>query len=123
MRIVDEETRKIVMENRLEALENDRLFEKFKAQDDLMIPDVENSKDEAAEFIPSDLDAGSSDSQPEADADEQKMFGKQKPKQVAKGDKRKTRQVIQKPPKLTSKFAMSKHSSKRQPCDLARLFE
>ena len=30
MRIVDEETRRIVMENRIDALENDRLFENFK---------------------------------------------------------------------------------------------
>ena len=35
MRIVDEETRRIVMENRIDALENDRLFDNFKAADDL----------------------------------------------------------------------------------------
>ena len=30
MRIVDDETRRIVMENRIDALENDRLFETSK---------------------------------------------------------------------------------------------
>ena len=41
MRIVDEETRRIVMENRIDALEDDHLFERYKAADEIMIYDDE----------------------------------------------------------------------------------
>ena len=65
MRIVDEETRRIVMENRLDALENDKLFEKFRAADDQLVADQ-------AEFVPSDPDHNSSGEENENKSDDER---------------------------------------------------
>ena len=71
MRIVDEETRRIVMENRLDALENDKLFEKFRAADDQLVADEDSNSDQA-EFVPSDPDHNSSGEENENKSDDER---------------------------------------------------
>ncbi len=65
MRIVDEETRRIVMQNRIDSLEGDKLFQTYKEheQDDLDVDSQVN--DAAAEFVPE----ASSSSSSELDSD------------------------------------------------------
>jgi len=52
MRIVDEETRRIVMQNRIDGLENDKIFEKYKDWEAEIADEDIQSNDEAAEFVP-----------------------------------------------------------------------
>ena len=64
MRIVDDETRRLVMENRIDALENDRLFEHSKQDfEALAYLNDQDEKDDAAEFVPDNNAESSSDSQ------------------------------------------------------------
>jgi hypothetical protein len=44
MRIVDEETRKLVQQNRIDALEADNLFENLKAGEDMEEDEAKNEE-------------------------------------------------------------------------------
>ena len=95
------------MQYRIDGLENDKIFEKYMDKDAEINEDDIQSNDEAAEFVP-DQEASDTSSDPEnSDDAEKQMFGKKKKdsrKRPLVQDKRKTRQVIQKPvskPKVT----------------------
>lgn len=81
MRIVDDETRRIVMENRIDALENDRLFETSKQEEQqiLMLEEPSNNSDS---FQPDQCSESESEPIPSQDDEaELKQFaGKQQKK-------------------------------------------
>lgn len=62
MRIVDEETRRIVMQNRIDALENDKIFETFQ------VGEVDEP-----EFVPEEVSESQSN---DSEDQEKQMFDK-----------------------------------------------
>ena len=62
MRTVDEETRRLVMQNRIDALEDDKLFFNYKENYDEDIEvDSQGKKDEGiADFVPNEENLSSS---------------------------------------------------------------
>ena len=88
------------MQNRIDALEDDNLFQNLKFHDNI---DAEDVKDDQAEFVPGSDEAESSSDEEllsDDEAAESKMFGKKsKVKKIRKDligkkDKKRTRHLI-----------------------------
>ncbi len=123
MRIVDEETRRLVMQNRIDSLEGDKLFQNYKEHE---IQDAEvdsQANDAVAEFLPNEASSSSS-SELDSDGEDQKAFATTKKQKSIKKEKTKVKKVPKPMPKLKKAAPIQPtHNRKRPLVDLARLYE
>ena len=98
MRIVDEETRRLVMQNRIDSLEGDKLFQNYKEHEfqDAEVDSQEN--DAVADFVPNEASSSSS-SELDSDGEDQKAFATTKKQKPIKKEKAKVKKVTKPVPK------------------------
>ena len=133
MRTVDAETRRIVMKNRLDALEGDRLFDEYiPEQEDVGEAQdwAENQGEIKSDEDDHDIDSSGDSIKEEIEEDPDKFWAqKQKKTKTIIKDKRKTRaqeKQIEKVPKIKAKKIQKKNEQdvkKRPRLDLQKFFD